>query len=49
LAVQIHGSSRGAAGWIQPHCSSHTGWVRVVKTQHGPLSEIGNYNGVRGV
>jgi len=32
LAVQIHGCSRGAAAWIQPHCSSHTGRVRVVKT-----------------
>jgi len=31
--VQIHGCSRGAAAWIQPHCSNHTGRVRVVKTQ----------------
>jgi len=34
LAVQIHGCSREAAAWIQPHCSNHTGRVRVVKTQH---------------
>jgi len=33
LAVQIYGCSCGAAAWIQPHCSNHTGRVRVVKTQ----------------
>ena len=31
VGARIHGCSRGAAAWIQPHCSSHTGRVRVVK------------------
>jgi len=41
--VQIHGCSRGAAAWIQPHCSNHTGRVRVVKTQQITYSSYNIY------